>query len=782
MDIHSKVLQLGVDQNNTLLHYLTISFDPSIEVNGRFTACSGGWDWAPYAREKDAQGRQMFTLGVVKPVTIIGIQNFYIAYIVPKIYYLGDNPTSPMYQPAADFQLDVDIHINYAPGRDSSSGLPDLMLKTDFFGRPTRRVQKAHPAGESKVITVSVTVPKDDVELWWPNGMGKQPLYNVSVGLTSLNQTQWIQKRVGFRVSALVTSNDTAGSDETQDEDKEGSGHHGMYFRVNGAVVLARGANYIPGDQLEGRLSGAADRIVVQSAASAKMNMIRIWGGGMVPSHAFYDECDKLGVLVYHDMTFVDEERHRPGRSKTVENEVRHLVRTHAYHPSIAVWSGCNECDVVMNTDTEIYASFVMKTVAEEDDTRSIWPSSPSKHGWKSGVRKVDSRPLESSDSPLATFDPNAFLAPIETHGPYMRAYSYKFPAQNGLDVGFPYTNTPPSLYEVNVGVAFPNEFSSEFGSSVMSSFESMTGTISPPHWSLHGGTDPDTCTHDHGNNNKCNGTNVLAERNYPCDSHIRAYFGLEEDDLSEAGEYAFQKQLYMCLMSQTLWMKGEIETRRAKNMFGMLIWQLNENFPTGGWGVIEYSKKTQDGSQIFGGRWKPLMHLLESSLFRDQIVACGKNSTCYLRNDGMHSVNVTVSFEAWTVGRSRNVAMTQPFVYSSTINAGNIQWFTLPENFILKDNQVALITMESNAGSSAKPTVSESVYLNAMPKELKGLKTPVNIKLLSIEKTDKGTALLSLESDGLALFVVLTTRAEGRFADNCFTLRPLQKKVGWNF
>jgi hypothetical protein len=68
------------------------------------------------------------------------------------------------------------------------------------------------------------------------------------------------------------------------------------------------------------------------------------------------------------------------------------------------------------------------------------------------------------------------------------------------------------------------------------------------------------------------------------------------------------------------------------------------------------------------------------------------------------------------------------------------------------------------------------------MPKELKGLKTPVNIKLLSIEKTDKGTALLSLESDGLALFVVLTTRAEGRFADNCFTLRPLQKKVGWNF
>jgi hypothetical protein len=66
-----------------------------------------------------------------------------------------------------------------------------------------------------------------------------------------------------------------------------------------------------------------------------------------------------------------------------------------------------------------------------------------------------------------------------------------------------------------------------------------------------------------------------MAERNYPCDSHIRAYFGVEEVDLNGVGSAFFQKQLYMCLMSQTLWMKGEIETRRSRNMFGLLKWQL---------------------------------------------------------------------------------------------------------------------------------------------------------------------------------------------------------------
>lgn len=62
-----------------------------------------------------------------------------------------------------------------------------------------------------------------------------------------------------------------------------------------------------------------------------------------------------------------------------------------------------------------------------------------------------------------------------------------------------------------------------------------------------------------------------MAQRNYPCDSHIMSYFG-NQCSLDEVGVRAFQAQLYLCLMGQTLWMKGEIEKRRSQNLFGFLV------------------------------------------------------------------------------------------------------------------------------------------------------------------------------------------------------------------
>ena len=254
-----------------------------------------------------------------------------------------------------------------------------------------------------------------------------------------LGTHEWI----GFRTVAMVTINETDTTSTASNANSasfasattmmEGSGQHGMYFRVNGALVLARGANVIPMDQLEGRLTDEAHRIMVESAAMANMNMLRVWGGGMVLPEAFYEACDELGILLYHDMMFVDEAGHGPLVTETVEHEIRHLIRSLASHTSIVVWSGCNECQVVMGTPNEIYATFVLQTVAEEDDTRSIWPSSPSYHGWRSGVFTKDGRP---NGKPLATRDPKAFPNKLEDHGPYLWSFSNTFPGVNGLDVG----------------------------------------------------------------------------------------------------------------------------------------------------------------------------------------------------------------------------------------------------------------------------------------------------------------------------------------------------------
>jgi hypothetical protein len=77
-----------------------------------------------------------------------------------------------------------------------------------------------------------------------------------------------------------------------------------------------------------------------------------------------------------------------------------------------------------------------------------------------------------------------------------------------------------------------------------------------------------------------------------------------------EPSEYNFQRQLYHCMLGQALNIKSNIEKFRSQNIFGILTWQLNENWPTGGWGSLEYAVGTNGGDGgVLGGRWKVLHH-----------------------------------------------------------------------------------------------------------------------------------------------------------------------------
>ena len=115
-----------------------------------------------------------------------------------------------------------------------------------------------------------------------------------------------------------------------------------------------------------------------------------------------------------------------------------------------------------------------------------------------------------------------------------------------------------------------------------------MSSTLSPEHWSVHGGSEPDVCTTDDGFQNNCTGGNVFAQRNYPCDNTMEVYFGSTTESQEEVGEGAFKKQLYQCMTGVALHLKSIIEYQRSQNVFGNLLWQFGENWPTGGWGVVE--------------------------------------------------------------------------------------------------------------------------------------------------------------------------------------------------
>ena len=90
-------------------------------------------------------------------------------------------------------------------------------------------------------------------------------------------------------------------------------------------------------------------------------------------------------------------------------------------------------------------------------------------------------------------------------------------------------------------------------------------------------------------------------------------------------------KQLYQSMVSTALYLKQQIETMRSSNLWGALLWQLNEIWPTGGWGSLEYG--TPGAGQVVGGRWKPLHYWFRSYLYADVMATCDGEGLCFVRN-----------------------------------------------------------------------------------------------------------------------------------------------------
>jgi len=43
---------------------------------------------------------------------------------------------------------------------------------------------------------------------------------------------------------------------------------------------------------------------LLQSAADAHMNMLRVWGGGIYEDQYFYETADRLGIMLWQDFMF----------------------------------------------------------------------------------------------------------------------------------------------------------------------------------------------------------------------------------------------------------------------------------------------------------------------------------------------------------------------------------------------------------------------------------------------------------------------------------------------
>lgn len=231
-----------------------------------------------------------------------------------------------------------DVHITQKKNADSSFTV-SVKVSEENVSNEIIEIEFLSPdgklLGKSEGTQAEFTVKNP--ELWWTHDLSRkevQPLYQVTVRLKNENEIlQTVCKKIGLRHIELNRKNDEYGQN--------------FQFILNGVPLFVKGANYIPADSFITRFTDDKLEYLIESVLYANMNLIRVWGGGYYESDAFYELCDRKGILIWQDFCFAcqpypffDSEF-----LNNVKAEIAYNVKRLRHHASLALWCGNNEIE-----------------------------------------------------------------------------------------------------------------------------------------------------------------------------------------------------------------------------------------------------------------------------------------------------------------------------------------------------------------------------------------------------------------------------------------------------
>jgi len=397
-------------------------------------------------------------------------------------------------------------------------------------------LQVVAPTGETRTSVAPLSAEAENFTslvienpaLWWPNGLGQQPLYRVCVRLSHagvvIDEKEY---QLGLRTLELRQQPDEWGRSFT--------------FVINGQPFFAKGADWIPADSFPTRLSAKILEGLIRSAAETHQNMLRVWGGGFYEDERFYDLCDRYGLLIWQDFIFscsaypLDE----PEFLENVRVEVVENVRRLRHRACLALWCGNNEMEQgwvewgwnrpEFQDLKAAYDRFFHHTLAEwcraEDPDHAYWPSSPSSN------------------------------TPFENPNGQVQGDAHYWEVWHGRKPFTAYRNQYP-------------RFMSEFGFQALPPLETIRTFAPEAEWNM---------------------TSYIMEQHQKNASGNALMVGQMLDTFRLPKD--FESLVYLSLVLQAEGIRYGVEhwRRHPQRVSGALYWQLNDCWPVASWSSLDY-------------------------------------------------------------------------------------------------------------------------------------------------------------------------------------------------
>ena len=295
-----------------------------------------GWDWIQPVRDRNTGIWDEVSIAVTKDVRV---QHPYVVTKVPGVRIPRASKQEPAY-------LETSVELE-----NVSDQIQKGTAVATYKGKELR-VQVSLEPGEKKLVSF----PKETIrnpKLWWPNGIGQQPLEEIHFSFIE-QTTQQVSDQQSVRF----------GIREIQTRKNEQNG--GREFYVNGQRIYITGGNYIDSDWLL-RLSPERYDHEVRFHAEMNLRMIRVWGGALLERPEFYQACDKYGILVFQDLwgsgdcngawedlTKLDSRERRweyPDNHALFLQMAEDQIKMIRNHPSLCFWCGANEWPLAKDID-----------------------------------------------------------------------------------------------------------------------------------------------------------------------------------------------------------------------------------------------------------------------------------------------------------------------------------------------------------------------------------------------------------------------------------------------